>query len=149
MIAHIPTVTKTTSCMHFCCCFFWYTVRSPFSGSINSDSLFTGKWGERESSCGQLSERRDYCSLRQSNRTDGRPHPHPPLLESEHRTGQQKHRKETNTHTQRKADRQDREKRRKEEDRVKNSMTHKHTQKKQRKQKNRWKLRKAWSELQF
>lgn len=31
--------------------FFWYTVRSPF-GSINCDSLFTGKWAS-ESLCGQ------------------------------------------------------------------------------------------------
>lgn len=30
----------------------------------------------------RLSERRGCCSLRQNNRTDGQPHPHPPLLES-------------------------------------------------------------------
>lgn len=74
----------------------------------------------------QLSERRGYCSLRQSNRIDGHPHPHPPLLESD--MGQVKTQKYTQGGRQTGQDRGKRKRR------TESEKQHE-TQKKQRKQK--------------
>lgn len=83
-------------------CLSWRTVKSQLSaGAICDSGAFTGK--PARSVAPPLSGRRGCCSPRQSNRTDGRPHPPPPRLgtRSEHRerhTGPQADRE--NTHTQ-------------------------------------------------
>lgn len=134
MIAHIPTVTNTTSCMHFGVfflksLFFWYTVRSPFSGSINCDRRFTGKWAS-ESLCGQshLSSARGWATAAWGRTTELMGTLILTLLSWKATRDESKHRK-----NHRKADRQDREKK-KQEDRVKNSMRHKKAEKAESKQ---------------
>lgn len=122
-------------------------MRSPFSGSINCDSLFTGKWASEPSrGRSHLSSARGGAAAARGRTTELMGTLVLALLSWRATRGESEHGK-----GHRKADGQDRERKRKEEDRVKNSMrhTHTHTKKAEKAESKQVETRKVWSWLHF